>query len=142
MLLGKYEHMRILKLKTLKLTWCYRYFSRHLCWLSFQDVCPSLEERISTYVDPRPLNLQMQGVFQNTVVNVPHQVTFRMALSKKIIIAVTEVVLIQMSFLTIGKKEHTEYHDIFTLFKTQVYIVVLFFSCLDHGVWYCIITFE
>ena len=76
----------------------------------------------------------MQGVFQNTVVNVPHQVTFRMALSKKIIIAVTEVVLIQMSFLTIGKKEHTEYHDIFTLFKTQVYIVVLFFSCLDHGV--------
>ena len=53
------------------------------------------------------------------------QVTFRMPLSKKITITVTEVVRIQVCFLTIGSKnnnnKHAECHVIFILFKGQIY---------------------
>ena len=47
-----------------------------------------------------------------------------MLLSNKITITVTEVVLIQVSFLTIGSKqneEHVEFHDIFIPFKDKIY---------------------
>ena len=54
------------------------------------------------------------------------QVTFRMPLTKKITITVTEVVLIQVSFLTVSSKsnnnnEHAEYHGIFIPFIGKIY---------------------
>ena len=69
-------------------------------------------------------------VFQNTVVNVPHtfwEGTLNIATYKKITTTVTEVILIQASFLTIGSKqkiknELTECQDISILFKSQVYL--------------------
>ena len=69
-------------------------------------------------------------VFQNTVVNVPHtfwERTLNIATYEKIITTVTEVILIQASFLTIGSKqkiknELTECQDISILFKSQVYL--------------------
>ena len=53
------------------------------------------------------------------------QVTFRMALRSNYYNS-AEVVLIQVSFLTVSSKqknknEHTEYHDIFISFKSHVY---------------------
>ena len=69
-------------------------------------------------------------VFQNTVVNVPHTFwkgTLNIATYEKITPTVTEVILIQASFLTIGSKqkiknELTECQDISILFKSQVYL--------------------
>ena len=67
------------------------------------------------------------------------QVTYKKL--QKISLTVTEVVLIQVSFLTVGSKqknktELVEYHGIFITFKSQVYSKQgsPFFSCLDQGV--------
>ena len=112
-------------------------------------------ERISTYVDPWPRILQLLGVFQNSVFNVPcncWERTLSIALimlkylsqwfSRKVTITMTEVVLIQ-SFLTVCFKQKMKikmkarntiacsYHP---KVKSAQSDGILFFSCLCH-VW-------
>ena len=62
-----------------------------------------------------------KGLFEHSC----DQVTFRMPLSKKITITVTEVVRIQVCFLIIGSEnnnnKHAECYVIFIPFKGQIY---------------------